>query len=107
MLVVVSRTSFVNPIRIAASAGALCVALTSSGAHAETIIRDPNPPKYHLELEPKLNLNYFLFTYYGGEAWGPGVRASIPLVSPGFIKTLNNSVAISFGVDFMHYNGTG
>jgi hypothetical protein len=28
-------------------------------------------------------------------------------MSPGFIKSINNSVAISFGVDFMRYEGYG
>lgn len=75
-------------------------------AAAEIIIKDPNPPKYSVEIEPKLNLNYFLFERYGGRAWGPGVRASIPVMSPGFIRSLNNSVAITFGLDMMKYEGT-
>lgn len=74
-------------------------------AKADTIIRNPHPPQYHVELEPKLNANFLLFESYGGTAIGPGFRASIPLMSPGFIKTINNSVAISFGADLMHYSG--
>jgi hypothetical protein len=85
----------------------LGVTLAPNTASADTIIRDPNPPRYSVELEPKLNLNYFLFEYYGGSAWGPGVRASIPIMSPGFIKTLNNSVGITFGLDLMRYSGDG
>jgi hypothetical protein len=81
------------------------MALACREASADTIIKNPNPPKYSVEIEPKLNFNYFLFENYGGRAWGPGVRASIPLMSPGFIKTINNSVAISFGLDIMRYEG--
>jgi hypothetical protein len=33
------------------------------------------------------------------------VRFSIPVMSPGFIKTINDSIAISFGLDAMHYSG--
>ena len=78
----------------------------ASPADARSIIKDPNPPKYGVEIEPKLNLSYFgLWNSYGGNGWGPGVRFSIPLMSPGFIKKINDSVAISFGADFVHYEG--
>jgi hypothetical protein len=80
--------------------------LTEGRANGATIIKDPNPPKYKVEIEPKLNLGFIgLYGRYGGNSWGPGVRFSIPIVSPGFIKKLNNSVAISFGADFIHYEG--
>ena len=87
---------------------AACVAasvLGSSGAAAQSIIKDPNPPRYAVEVEPKLNLNPSAFYSYGGTGVGPGVRVSIPLVRPGFIPTINNSVAISFGLDLMRYSG--
>lgn len=74
-------------------------------ASARSIIKDPNPPRYGVEIEPKLNLAYFGLYRYGGNAWGPGVRFSIPVMSPGFIKKINDSVAISFGADFLRYEG--
>ncbi len=74
-------------------------------ASAKTIIKDPNPPKYSVEIEPKLNLSYFGLFSYGGNGWGPGVRFSIPLMSPGFVKKINNSAAITFGADFLKYEG--
>jgi hypothetical protein len=98
----------ITAVRVGAS---LLIALSQltapSAAYADTIIRNPHPPKYHVELEPKFNLNYFVFQEYGGSAWGPGFRASIPIMSPGFIPTINDSAAISFGVDIMRYSGTG
>src|SRR6185295_980958 len=72
---------------------------------AQITIRDPNPPRYSVEIEPKLNAAYLFSTGYGGNAWGPGVRFSIPVMSPGFVKTINDSIAISFGADLLHYNG--
>src|SRR5262249_3913515 len=30
---------------------------------------------------------------------------SIPVMSPGFVKTINDSIAISFGLDLIHYDG--
>lgn len=68
-------------------------------------IRDPHPPIYSVELEGKLNVNPDSIYTYGGTAIGPGVRASIPLVSPGFIPNLNNSVAITFGLDLVNHSG--
>jgi hypothetical protein len=94
-------------MRLTTSLLFLVAVLGAGDARADVIIKNPNPPKYGVEIEPKLNFNYFLFEGYGGRAWGPGVRASIPIVSPGFVKTINNSVAISFGLDIMRYEGTG
>jgi hypothetical protein len=72
-------------------------------ASAASIIKDPNPPQYKVEIEPHLNLQFFGFDY-DARGFGPGVRFSIPVMSPGFIKRLNNSVAISFGADLMYYS---
>lgn len=33
------------------------------------------------------------------------MRVSVPVLSPGFIKSINNSVAISFGADLLRYEG--
>lgn len=84
---------------------ALGVSSFAESAQAQSTIRDPNPPRYGLEIEPKLNLAYFAFRSYGGNGFGPGVRASIPLMSPGFVKTINDSVAITFGLDVLRYEG--
>ena len=79
---------------------------SATSADAATIIRDPNPPKYGVEIEPKFNIGFLNpFGNYGGNNYGPGVRFSIPIVSPGFIKKLNNNVAISFGADMLYYEG--
>jgi hypothetical protein len=75
--------------------------LVAPSAHATSIIRDPNPPQYHVEIEPHLDISLFDYNTTG---FGPGIRFSIPVMSPGFIKTINDSIAISFGADFLHYN---
>jgi hypothetical protein len=77
--------------------------LGSASASAATIIKDPHPPEYKLEIEPHLALQYFGWDH-SANGLGPGIRFSIPIVSPGFIPKLNNSVAISFGADFLHYS---
>lgn len=92
---------------VAVSLVCAAASMSAAPARAESTIRDPRPPVYAVELEPKLNLNYFLFERYGGQAVGPGIRASIPLMSPGFVRTINDNAAITFGLDLMHYDGTG
>jgi hypothetical protein len=93
-------------VRLVFRLALLAAVLTAAGsASAQSTIRDPNPPDYKVEIEPKLDLAYLFATGYGGGAWGPGVRFSIPLMSPGFVKTINDSVGIGFGLDIMHYAG--
>src|SRR5689334_1043116 len=95
-----------RPIRIAwLVAFAVVTFLMPRPAQAESIIKDPNPPQYSLELEPKFNLGPSGVFDYGGSFYGPGVRFSIPVMSPGFVKTINDSIAISFGADFVRYGG--
>src|SRR5260370_21966053 len=43
--------------------------------------------------------------FYGGNGWGVGARFGIPSVQNGVVPSINNSVAISFGVDIVHYDG--
>jgi len=81
------------------------LSIASSDANAASIIKNPNPPKYGVEIEPKFNVGFLNAWDYGGNSYGPGVRFSIPVMSPGFIKTINDSIAISFGADFVHYEG--
>jgi hypothetical protein len=74
-------------------------------SHAQSTIRDPHPPQYPVEIEPKLDLDPSGFHNYSGFGFGPGIRFSIPVMSPGFVKTINDSIAISFGLDLIHYDG--
>src|SRR4051812_3706379 len=84
-----------------------CAALVTKGARAEeSIIRRPGDhPAYSVEIEPHL-LAAFLLTHAGaGDGYGLGGRFSIPLMKNGFISSINNSVAIGFGLDWAHYSG--
>ena len=73
-------------------------------AHAETIIRTGRPPQYGAEIEPHFNLQPFN-DYASTIGFGFGLRVSIPVMSPGFIKTIDDSIAISFGGDLVHFGG--
>jgi hypothetical protein len=85
----------------------LCSLLfASAGARADELIikRPGDHPKYTVELEPHGILGLGAFDY-GSVAIGAGGRVGIPIVQNGFIPTLNNSVAISFGADWAHFLG--
>ena len=90
---------------VALAIGGAALLAGSSSARAQSTINTPNPPKYSVEIEPQLNFGPADVYGYGGTGFGPGVRFSIPLMSPGFVKSINDSVAISFGLDLVHYSG--
>jgi hypothetical protein len=89
---------------LALGSAALVYAATEAPAGAETIIKNPGDhPDYRFELEP-----HGLFGWgavYAGSGFGLGVRGSISIVDNGFVKTINNNVAISFGLDWLRYSG--
>jgi hypothetical protein len=96
--------------RALSTAGALLASLALSAwakpARADTLtIENPGDhPRYVLELEPHAVLGFIEPPgYASGAGFGLGVRASIPIVRNGFVPSINNSVAIGFGVDFAHY----
>ena len=86
-------------------AGAFAVLATTAGglANAQSIIKNPGDhPPYKVELEPHLALGWGHL--YRGNGFGVGARVGIVVVDNGFIKTINNSVAISFGLDWIRYS---
>jgi hypothetical protein len=74
-------------------------------ALAQSVIKQPgNHPNYSFEAEPHLLLGLWgVPGPGGGTGLGAGFRGSIVIVDNGFVKTINNSVAISFGLDWVHY----
>lgn len=77
--------------------GGLTLART---AKADLIIEQPGAhPRYTLEVEPHLA---FPLDFDGV---GVGVRLSVPVVHNGFVTTINNNAAISFGLDWVHFDG--
>jgi hypothetical protein len=84
-----------GPRFLAVAAGALAL-VHASDARAEdlTVSRPGAHPDYVVELEPEAIV---LFGRALGDGPGVGVRASIPVMKNGFISSLNNVPAISFG----------
>src|SRR5689334_14856497 len=88
---------------VAAVLLALFTAQTAS-ADEHSIIRHPGDhPRYSVELEPHLLAT--VFDTPAGNGVGLGGRFSIPIVDNGFVSSINNNVAIGFGVDWAHYSG--
>jgi hypothetical protein len=92
---------------VLACAAGLALTSLSRAAHAQSILRHPGEhPNYAVELEP-----HFAFGAFdppgdtSGTGIGAGLRLTIPVVKNGFISTINNSVGISFGFDWLSYSG--
>jgi hypothetical protein len=100
------RTLLSGPLlRIAVNGLAFAVVTVSSGiSMAQETIRDPGRhPVYPVEVEPHALVAFD--NLYGNTGIGAGLRLSIPIVQDGFVKSIDDSVAIGFGVDWLHYSG--
>jgi hypothetical protein len=87
-----------------ALAAALAVSTVAGHAAAESVIKRPGAhPRYSVELDPHLVLQHSR-KYFRNLGLGVGFRASIPVIEQGPIKTINNSMAISFGLDWAHFS---
>ncbi|HEX8793830.1 MAG TPA: hypothetical protein VF765_22965 [Polyangiaceae bacterium] len=92
-------------LSIAAVIG-LVGATSSHEARADDTIKRPGDhPHYSVELEPHALLGWA--AQWAGTGFGLGGRVSIAITHDGFVKSINNSVAISLGLDWVHYGGTG
>lgn len=71
--------------------------LLSRPATAQSVIKSPGEhPHYVFEAEPHLALSY-------KAGYGPGFRATIALLDKAFIPSLNNSIGIGVGADWLFY----
>jgi hypothetical protein len=83
--------------------GTVSLLLWSLEARAEGIIDQPgNHPSYSVELDPHLVIQHSATPVWYDEGVGLGLRATIPFLD-GPIKTINNSMGISFGLDWAHF----
>ena len=80
-------------------------ALARSARADDTIKRPGDHPHYSVELEPHGVLGWA--AQWVGTGFGLGGRVSIAITHDGFVKSINNSVAIGVGLDWVHYGGTG
>jgi hypothetical protein len=77
-------------------------------ARADDTIRRPGDhPQYAVEIEPHGLWGWTHYNYAPDDGFGLGGRFSIPIVENGFVPSINNSVAIGLGIDWLHYSGNG
>ena len=89
---------------VTAALAASLVLLLAAGASAQ--IKEPgNHPDYSVELEPHAFWRWAFAPGWASDGFGLGARATIPIIQDGPIKTINNSMGIGFGLDWMHYSG--
>jgi hypothetical protein len=84
--------------------------LLTSAADArgdDTIKRPGDHPHYPVEIEAHGLWGWTHYDYEPDDGFGLGARFSIPIVQNGFVPSINNSVAIGLGLDWLHYSGTG
>jgi hypothetical protein len=75
----------------------------ATNANARPVIKKPGAhPEYVVELEPHFLLDWADIPGPNGEGLGVGLRVSIPLFHNGPIDTINNNMAIGFGMDWAH-----
>lgn len=85
-----------------------CALTLGAHAHADTmIIRNPGDhSRYRFEAEPHLLLG--LIDPPGpadGTGLGLGFRGTVVVLDNGFVPTINNSIGVTFGADWVHYGG--
>jgi hypothetical protein len=72
----------------------------AASAGAQSIIKHPGDhPRYSFEAEPHLAVDPF-----GAEGFGPGFRGTVVLVDNGFVSSINNSIGLGFGLDWIFYS---
>lgn len=80
---------------------------SSAQAREPMVIHDSRTPiGYDFELEPHLVVGTSPPGYGMGSGVGFGARASVVVAPDGFIRNVNDSVAVGFGLDIGHYTGS-
>jgi hypothetical protein len=79
---------------------------STANAREDVVIRSSRAPmSYDVELEPHLVLGTAPPGPGQGSGAGLGVRASFVILPEGFLRKVNDSVAIGVGLDFGRYYG--
>jgi hypothetical protein len=93
-------------VAAALAAAGLLLSATRARAYEQVVVRGARPPiGYAFEVEPHLVLGTAPPGAGAGSGAGVGVRASFVVSPDGFIRGLNDSLALGFGLDFSHYSG--
>ena len=96
-----TATRFIGP------ALAICALSVTGRAHADPLVirHSGDHSRYSFEAEPHLLLGVIDPPgVASGTGFGVGFRGTVVIVPNGFIPTINNSVGIGFGADWVHYS---
>lgn len=85
------------------AAGVAAVVWLWPGSAAAQIKRPGAHPKYDVEIEPHLFLQWAQSPVWE-DGFGFGLRASIPIIDNGPVPKINNTLAISFGMDIAFFD---
>jgi len=89
---------------IALAIGASWFEPCAARADTLTIKRPGAHPNYRVEAEPHVVIGAFPPPGPAdGSGYGIGARGTFELVDNGFISTINNTVGVGVGVDWVHY----
>jgi hypothetical protein len=81
----------------------LALSLVADAASAQ-INRPGSHLRYDVELEPHLVVQWNDEPWWDDDGIGLGLRASIPVLEDGPVRTINNSMAIGFGLDWANFD---
>jgi hypothetical protein len=99
------KRAVLAPLSAALLLAALLLLWAQDGAARGTIKLPNEHPHYTLELEPHLALGLFNPPGIGtGNGFGPGLRLSFPVTEAGFIPSINDTVAVGVGLDWVFYD---
>ncbi len=84
---------------------ASAVSLAAARSEAQSTIRQPGArTQYRFEAEPHVLLGLFDPPgFASGEGFGLGFRGTVEVARNAFISSINNSVGVSFGLDWLRY----
>ena len=78
----------------------VCLAATAASAQ---IGHSGNHPHYSAELEPHLVVQWNDEPWWDDDGIGVGLRATLPILQDGPVRSINNSLGIGFGLDWAHF----
>ena len=93
-------------VALVAMLALLLLASIADAGEDASIQSSPEPMRHRLEIEPHLVLGTAPPGFGQGSGIGGGVRASIVILPDGLIRSLNDSIAIGFGLDYGRYYGS-
>lgn len=94
-----------RPCLVALALGVSCFEVSRARADTVTIERPGAHPNYKFEVEPHLSIGAFPPPGPAdGPGYGIGARGTFELIDNGFIRTINNTVGVGVGIDWVHYN---